>query len=58
MKLYDLSIVLIITVVCLFAGMASIKTWGPDNVVEEISEEIIQEETGLDIDLSPSTKEK
>lgn len=29
-----------------------------DNIVEEIAESIIQNETGLNIDLTPSTPEK
>lgn len=30
----------------------------PDNLVEEIVEEAIKAETGVDVDLSPSTPEK
>lgn len=39
-------------------GFASIYMLGNDNSIEEISEEIIKQETGLDIDLSPNAPEK
>lgn len=29
-----------------------------DNIVEEICEEVIKKETGIDVDLSPETPEK
>jgi len=29
-----------------------------DNVVEEVAEKIIKDKTGIDVDLSPDTKEK
>jgi hypothetical protein len=38
-------------------GACSIYFLGNDNPIEEISEEIIKQETGLDIDLSPNTPE-
>lgn len=33
------------------------KNYPPDNAFEEISEDIIRSETGIDTDLSPSTPE-
>ena len=39
-------------------GFGSIYFLGNDNSIEEISEEIIKQETGLDIDLSPNAPEK
>jgi hypothetical protein len=30
----------------------------PDNPIEEISEDILKHETGIDIDFTPSTPEK
>ncbi len=39
-------------------GFASIYILGNDNSIEEISEEIIKQETGIDIDLSPNTPKK
>lgn len=29
-----------------------------DNIVEEIAEEVIKKETGIDVDLSPESKEE
>lgn len=47
----------------LVAGAVAIglgSTWllkeKPDNMIEQLSEEVIKEETGVDIDLSPSLK--
>lgn len=39
-------------------GVLSFYFWGSDNPVEEACEEIIKEETGVDIDLTPGTPEK
>ncbi len=36
-------------------GVVSTYILGDDNPIEEYSEEIIKEETGLDIDLTPSS---
>jgi len=47
-------------VIALYVGILgyySTVLLGDDNPVEEISEEIIKEETGLDIDLTPSSPE-
>lgn len=38
-------------------GFVSAYLLGDDNPIEEYSEEIIKEETGLDIDLTPKSKE-
>ena len=38
-------------------GYYSTLFFGDDNPVEEISEEIIKEETGIDIDLTPHSHE-
>jgi len=46
----------IIIIVALFV-YTSIYFFGPDNIFEEKTEEVIKEKTGLDIDLSPSTPE-
>ena len=58
MKLYDLSLAIFIVIVALITGIVSSEFFGPDNEIEEASEEVIKFETGVDIDLSPSTKEK
>ncbi len=39
-------------------GVFSTYLLGDDNPIEELSEEIIKEETGLDIDLTPNSKRK
>jgi hypothetical protein len=39
-------------------GIVSTHFLGDDNIIEECSEEIIKEETGLDLDLTPRSKEK
>ena len=36
-------------------GVVSTYVFGDDNPIEEYSEEIIKEETGLDIDLTPNS---
>lgn len=59
MKLYDLSVVIIIVIVAAVAigGAISSKYLGDDNMVEEISEEIVETQTGIEVDLSPKTPE-
>lgn len=59
-RLNDLSIPIVIIVV---AGAAIVgwfsHVWlGDDNEVEEISEQIIESQTGQDVDLTPSSPEK
>jgi hypothetical protein len=39
-------------------GLLSAYFWYQDNPVEEVSEKVIEEQTGIDIDLSPQTLEK
>lgn len=55
MKLYDASLIIILSILVISAviGTVSIKYFGPDNAIEEISEDIILIETGKEIDLSP-----
>lgn len=43
-----------ITILAVLIGTISVKYLGNDNIVEEIAEDVIKEETGLSIDLSPS----
>lgn len=47
----------IITAFSLLAGIASFYFWGDDNPVEEACEDLINDEIGIDIDLSPSSPE-
>lgn len=58
MKLYDGGLIVIsILIVALAAGYASSRWLGDDNPIEESAETVIHEHTGLDIDLTPSSKE-
>lgn len=60
MKLYEISLVILIVVVAAAAGIGyiSAKFLGDDNPVEEASEEVIKAGTGADIDLTPASPEK
>lgn len=55
----DAGLIVLIVVIslCVIGGVASKHFLGPDNPVEETAEDIIRDQTGLDIDLSPSTPE-
>jgi len=44
-----------ILLAALIIGLLSGYFWYPDNPVEEIAEKIIEEQTGIDIDLTPGT---
>lgn len=48
---------LVILALAAAAGVKYILHWNDDNSVEEVAELVIKEETGADIDLSPSSKE-
>jgi Na+-transporting methylmalonyl-CoA/oxaloacetate decarboxylase gamma subunit len=58
MKCYDggVTLFILIAVVCL-VGFLSTRFLDDDNLIEETSEEVIKIHTGVDIDLSPSSKE-
>lgn len=51
----------IIVIVC-FGLIASVKLWMPsyedDNYVEEIAEYVLEEQSGIDIDITPLSLEK
>ena len=47
-----------ILILVVIIGLGSVYFYGDDNAVEEISEEILKEETGIDIDLTPASLEK
>lgn len=49
----------ICAVICGLIGIGSYHYFKlpQDNIVEEIAEEIIKKETGIDVDLSPESKE-
>ncbi len=59
MRLYEVATVVIVTIVGLsiLVGIGSKFFLGDDNVVEEVAEQIIDDKTGIDIDLTPSSKE-
>lgn len=58
MKDYKLEITIIIAGIALIIGLASWMHHGPDSPLEEQAEEIIQDATGLDIDISLGSEEK
>lgn len=60
MKLYDFGIIILVAIVVGAAviGVVSVKYLGSDNAVEEVAEEVIKAETGVNIDLTPSSKEE
>lgn len=37
--------------------VGSIVLWGPDNPIEELVEDVIEDETGLDVDITYDTDE-
>lgn len=41
-----------------FCSCEMLKKYPQDNIVEEIVEDVIRSETGIDVDLSPATPEK
>lgn len=51
---YKYTILILVVII----GLGSVYFYGDDNAVEEISEEILKQETGIDIDLTPSSLEK
>lgn len=55
----DVSIILFVAIVsiCVIGGIISRTFYGPDNAIEEFAEDIIERETGINLDLSPSTPE-
>ena len=46
-----------IVILIALIGISSVFFFGDDNPIEEISEEIIKEEIGIDIDLTPNSHE-
>lgn len=48
---------MIIIILVVIIGFSSVYFLGDDNPIEEISEKIIQAETGVDIDLTPKSLE-
>jgi len=48
---------MIIIILAIIIGLGSTYFLGDDNPVEEVSEKVIQEETGVNIDLTPNSSE-
>lgn len=48
---------MIVIILAIIIGLSSVYFLGEDNPVEEVSEKIIQEETGINIDLTPNNLE-
>lgn len=47
-----------IVIAAIIVGLLSAYLWYHDNPIEEISEKIIEEQTGINIDLTPQSLEK
>jgi hypothetical protein len=47
-----------IVAAAIIIGLLSAYFWYQDNPIEETSEEIIKEQTGVDVDLTPETPEE
>jgi len=59
MKLHDGGMtVFVIVVIVALGGYLSKKWLGHDNPIEETAEVIIEQHTGVDVDLTPSSKER
>lgn len=43
---------------CMLGSCSFLKNYPQDNIAEEIVEDVIEKETGINVDLSPLTPEK
>ena len=50
MKIFIWSMLIIIPAI---VGYLSVDVWGPDNEAEKIAEEVIDHETGIELDFNP-----
>lgn len=59
MKIYDAGLIILIVIVsaCVIGGALSGYFWYHDNPVEETAEQMIKDEIGLDVDLTPTSPE-
>lgn len=59
MRLLDIGSVIIVVIVvsACIAGIVSKHYLGNDNFVEQTAEDVIQQETGVEVDLSPDSVE-
>ena len=53
-KILPITMILIMTASCMFKEGKYVQ----DNMVEEVAEEVLDAKTGIDLDFSPSSKEK
>jgi len=51
----SITLLAIIVGACIIVGLLSIYFWGANNPVEEACEDLIKEETGINIELSPGS---
>lgn len=58
MSMSGILITLAIVVAAAVLGVGSQYFLGDDNPVEEMAEKVIEDQSGIDLDLSPQTKEK
>jgi hypothetical protein len=49
---------MLVLILAVIIGIGSVYWLGNDNPVEEIAEKIIEEQTGINIDLTPQSPEK
>ncbi len=47
-----------VVIAAIIIGLLSAYFWYHDNPIEEVSEKIIEDQTGFDIDLTPQNPEK
>lgn len=58
LKVMVIGIVLMVVVVCVGCNQAWWSWYPQDNLLEETVEEVIEQKTGLDLDLSPTSSER
>lgn len=58
MRFYELSLLIFLGIglLCFLTGLLSVKYLGSDNKIETVAEEVLQEETGVKVDLSPDSQ--
>lgn len=56
--LYDAGILICIVITCaIVVGLVSQSFFGPDNVIEDFCEDVVESETGISLDFSPENRE-
>lgn len=54
----EMTVVIIVCIAATVGVVYTAITGKPDNIVEEVAEEVIKDETGIKVDLTPSSPEK